>query len=261
MQTHPFARRAVYSAVLACLFTLSVVAVAYAISVVEFTAVGRVESIYRDRVTMRILEIISSDTAQLPVGVGSWVSFDLPKEYRDRNKRGRRTSDQIVYGTLIESALIGNIATEYELKKDDAEPEKIKQNVPTVLLWTAQSVVKVKNTGQYDTEDEKKARLETKKGKKGRSREKKEKKPDEPLKIWTQEETVRGDVLVKGEQIFIKEERLGRKDKGLHVISEPWAEKLKEFSGSRVVIHGVTHRTGLASGTMEIKSLMRVYPK
>ncbi|MBU1105419.1 MAG: hypothetical protein KKB51_02030 [Candidatus Riflebacteria bacterium] len=264
MQTHPFARRTLYSAILACLFAVTAVSVAYAMSVVEFTAVGRVESIYRDRITMRIIEVISSDTVQLPVNVGSWVSFDLPKEYRDRNKSGRRTSDQIVFGTLVKAALIGNVATEYELKKDDAEPEKIVKNVPTVLLWTAQSVVKVKNTGQYDSDEEKTEKQEArkgKKGKKGRSRDKKEKKPEEPLKIWTQEETVRGDVLVKDEQIYIKEERLGRKDKGLYVVTESWSEKLKEFNGSRVVLYGVTHRTGFASGTMEIKSLMRVYPK
>lgn len=260
MQTHPFARKTVYFAVLACLFVVVIVAMAHASSVVEFTAVGRVESIYRDRITMRILDIISSDTAQLPVSKNSWVSFDLPKEFRDRDKRGRRTRDQINYGSLIETALIGNIATEYELKKDDAEPEKVKQDAPTVLLWIAQSVVKVKDSGQYDSEEEKQEKAESKKGKK-RRREKKEKKPEEPLKIWTQEETVRGAVLVKGEKIYIKEDRLGKKDKGLHVVSESWAEKLKDFNGSRVVLHGVTHRTGLASGTMEVQNLMRVYPK
>lgn len=259
MQTHPFARNAVCFAVLACLFTLVAVA-SHAESVVEFTAIGRVESIYRDRITMRILEVVGSETAQVPVGVNSWVSFDLPKEFRDRNKSGRRTRDQITYGTLIRTDLIGNIATEYELKKDDSEPEKVKQELPTVLLWIAQSVSKVKDHGQYDTEDEKKEKAESKKGKK-RRREKKEKKPEEPLKIWTQEETVRGSVLVKGDLLYIKEDRLGKKDKGLHVVTDSWVEKLKEFSGSRVVIHGVTHRTGLASGTMEIQSLMRVYPK
>jgi hypothetical protein len=260
MQTHPFARKAVYFAVLACLFAMTATTATHAASVVEFTAVGRVESLYRDRVTMRILEIVGSETEQLTVGVNSWVSFDLPKEFRDRNKRGRRTRDQINYGTLIKADLIGNIATEYELKKDDAEPEKVKQEMPTVLLWIAQSVAKVKDHGQYDTEEEKKEKAEAKKGNR-RRREKKEKKPEEPVKIWTQEETVRGAVLIKGDNLYIKEDRLGRKDKGLQVISSDWAEKLKEFKGSRVVIHGVTHRTGLASGTMEIKSLMRVYPK
>jgi len=259
MQTHPFARNAVRFAVLACLFALVAVA-SRAESVVEFTAIGRVESIYRDRITMRILEVVGSETAQLPVGVNSWVSFDLPKEFRDRNKSGRRTRDQITYGTLIRTDLIGNIATEYELKKDDSEPEKVKQELPTVLLWIAQSVARVKDSGQYDTEEEKKEKAESKKGKK-RRREKKEKKPEEPLKIWTQEETVRGSVLVKGDLLYIKEDRLGKKDKGLHVVTDSWVEKLKEFNGSRVVIHGVTHRTGLASGTMEIQSLMRVYPK
>ncbi len=260
MQTHQFARKAVYFAVLACLLTVAVVAVAQSASVVEFTAVGRVESIYRDRVTMRILEVVGSATEQLPVGVNSWVSFDLPKEFRDRDKRGRRTRDQISYGTLIKTELIGNVATEYELKKDDNEPEKVTKSAPAVLLWIAQSVVKVKDQGQYESEADKQAKADGKKGKKHR-REKKEKKPEEPLKIWTQEETVRGAILVKGEQIFIKEDRLGKRDKGLHVVTDSWAEKLKEYSGSRVVIHGVTHRTGLASGTMEIKSLMRVYPK
>ena len=169
MQTIPFARRAVYFAVLACLFVLVTATATYAASVVEFTSIGRVESIYRDRITMRILEIVGSETEQLPVGVNSWVSFDLPKEFRDRNKSGRRTRDQINYGTLIKADLIGNIATEYELKKDDAEPEKVKQELPTVLLWIAQSVAKIKDHGQYDSEEEKKEKAEAKKGNKRRT--------------------------------------------------------------------------------------------
>jgi len=229
MQTHPFARIAVLFAVLACLFTVAIVAVAQPSSVVEFTAVGRVESIYRDRITMRILDIVSSDTAQLPVSKNSWVSFDLPKEFRDRDKRGRRTRDQISYGTLIQAALIGNIATEYELKKDDAAPEKVKQNVPTVLLWIAQSVVKVKDSGQYDSDAEKQEKQASKRGKK-RRREKKEKKPEEPLKIWTQEETVRGSIVLHKEKIYIKEDRLGKKDRGLEVLTDSWAEKLKDIA-------------------------------
>ncbi len=254
MHKNLFARQRVIFSVLACAFVILMGAALYSeSSVVEFTAIGQVESIYRDRVSLKILHIVGSDTQELPLATGSWVSFDLPREFHD--KRSRRERGQITYGTVIEAALIGNIATEYELKKDEEKAETVKKNVPTVLLWTAQSVKKVKNGNDYLPESERKER------KKGRDRKKKEKKPEEPAKVWTQEETVRGAIVLHKEKVFIKEDRLGKKDRGLEVVSDAWVSKLKEMPGSRVVLHGTTHRTSVASGTMEIKNLMKIYTK
>lgn len=263
MQKNHFARQRVMFPILACAFVLFMGAVLYSSSsVVEFTAIGKVESIYRDRVSLKILQIVGSESADLSIATGSWISFDLPREYRD--KRSRRDRGEIIYGTVIEAELIGNIATEYELKTDKAKTEtstatssaavdeELKKTVPTVLLWTAQSVKKIKNANTYLPAEERK-------DKKGRR--KKDKKPAEPVKVWTQEETVRGEILVKKEKVFIKEDRLGKRDKGLQILSEDWAGKLMGMSGSRVVLHGTTHRTNVSSGTIEIKSLMKVTPK
>jgi hypothetical protein len=222
-------------------------------SIVEFTAIGKIESVYRDRVSLKILQIVGSDTEELPLSVGSWVSFDLPREYRDR--RNRRDRGQINFGDVIEAELIGNIATEYEFKTDEEKSETVRKKVPTVLLWTAQSVKKVKNPNDYLPEDERKG------SRKKAGKKKKEAKPEEPVKVWTQEETVRGMVLLHKDKVYIKEDRLGKKDRGLEVISDNWSEKLKEMPGSSVVLHGITNRTSVSSGTMEIKNLMRVYPK
>ncbi|GAB1351479.1 hypothetical protein MASR1M12_02090 [Erysipelotrichia bacterium] len=252
MQKNLIARQRVLFSVLACVFSIFLGATLYSdASVVEFTAIGKVESIYRDRVSMKILDFVGSDTAELALATGSWVSFDLPREYRDR--RNKRDRGQINYGTVIEADLIGNIATEYELKTDEEKSETVRKSMPTVLLWTAQAVRKVKNANDYLPEEERKQ-------KKGR-RNKKEKKPAEPVKVWTQEETVRGQVLLHKDKIYIKEDRLGKKDRGLEVTSEVWTEKLKAMPGTRVVLHGTTHRTSISSGTMEIRNLMKIYQK
>ncbi|HNS09536.1 MAG TPA: hypothetical protein PKN29_07535 [Candidatus Ozemobacteraceae bacterium] len=252
MQKNLIARQRVLFSVLACVFSIFLGATLYSdASVVEFTAIGKVESIYRDRVSMKILDFVGSDTAELALATGSWVSFDLPREYRDR--RNKRDRGQINYGTVIEADLIGNIATEYELKTDEEKTETVRKSVPTVLLWTAQAVRKVKNPNDYLPEEERKQ-------KKGR-RNKKEKKPAEPVKVWTQEETVRGNILLHKDKVYIKEDRLGKKDRGLEVLSEAWTEKLKTMPGTRVVLHGTTHRTSVASGTMEIRNLMKIYQK
>jgi hypothetical protein len=252
MQKNLIARQRVLFSVLACVFSIFLGATLYSdASVVEFTAIGKVESIYRDRVSMKILDFVGSDTAELALATGSWVSFDLPREYRDR--RNKRDRGQINYGTVIEADLIGNIATEYELKTDEEKSETVRKSMPTVLLWTAQAVRKVKNPNDFLPEEERKQ-------KKGR-RNKKEKKPAEPVKVWTQEETVRGQVLLHKDKIYIKEDRLGKKDRGLEVTSESWTEKLKAMPGTRVVLHGTTHRTSISSGTMEIRNLMKIYQK
>jgi hypothetical protein len=129
-----------------------------------------------------------------------------------------------------------------------------------VLLWMAQSVVRVKNPDQYLTEEERQA----KRGRRRRGRKKeKEKKSEEPVKVWTQEETVRGIVNLreKEKRLYIKEARMGRRDKGLDVVDDEWYEKLKGFNGQKVVIHGTTNRTSLSSGTVEIQNILKIYPK
>ncbi len=253
MQTYSVARRALPGLAMAFICLFVAVSTLYSASIVEFNAVGKVESIYRDRITMRILQVLGSDT--VPLEIGSWVSFDLPKQMRDKNSRRNRGA--VSFGDVVEAQLIGNIATEYAVDEDGQKNEAAKASVPSVLLWTAQSVTKVKKPDQYLPETERKSSR-----KKDRRRKKdKEPKEEAPTKIWTQEETVRGDILVKKDVVYIKEDRLGRKDKGLHIVSEEWLEKLKELEGTRVVLHGTTHRTSVSSGTMELKNIMRVYPK
>ncbi len=253
MHQNHLARQWTLASALACVFVFCMGVALYSeASVVEFTAIGKVESIYRDRVSLKILHIVGSATEELPLATGSWVSFDLPKEFRDRHRR--RDSAKITYGNVIEAQLIGNLATEYELKTDEDKSETVRKTLPTVLLWTAQSVKRVKNANDYLPEEERKV-------KKGKGRHKKEKKAKEPVKVWTQEETVRGSIVLHKEKIYIKEDRLGKKDRGLEVVTDGWAEKLKDMAGNRVVLHGTTHRTSISSGTMEIKNLMKIYQK
>ena len=236
------------------LFTLVSETGLFASSIVEFTAIGKIESIYKNRVSMNILHIIASNTENLNVATGSWISFDIPKSNFDKSSRRDR---QIEYGSVVEVSLIGNVATEYEVDEDEQGDKKISSSNTSssnVLLWTAQSCKRVKNPKDYLPESEKDN------SKKGRKKNKKEKEK-EPVKIWTQEETVRGIVLLKNDKVYIKEERLGRKDKGLEVLSDEWIEKLKELPSQKVVLHGITHRTGIASGTMEVHNALKVYPK
>ena len=226
----------------------------FASSIVEFTAIGKIESIYKNRASMNVLQIIASNTEGLNVATGSWISFDIPKSNFDKSSRRDR---QIEYGSVVEVSLIGNVATEYEVDEDELGDKKISSSSNSnsnVLLWTAQSCKKVKNPKDYLPESEKN------KSGKGRKRNKKEKEK-EPVKIWTQEETVRGIVLLKNDKVYIKEERLGRKDKGLEVLSEEWFDKLKELPNQKVVLHGITHRTSVASGTFEVHNALKVYPK
>ena len=235
------------------LFALVAETSLFASSIVEFTAIGKIESIYKNRASMNILHIIASNTEGLNVATGSWISFDIPKSNFDKSSRRDK---QIEYGSVVEVSLIGNVATEYEVDVDEMGDKKISSSstAPNVLLWTAQSCKKVKNPKDYLPESEKD------KSKKGRKKNKKEKEK-EPVKIWTQEETVRGTVLLKNDKVYIKEERLGKKDKGLEVLSEEWYDKLKELPNQKVVLHGITHRTGIASGTFEVHNALKVYPK
>jgi hypothetical protein len=68
-------------------------------------------------------------------------------------------------------------------------------------------------------------------------------------------------VQIKNEKVYIKEDYLGKKDKGLEVISESWVDKLKDLTSQKVVLHGITHRTSVGSGTIEIHNALKVYPK
>ncbi|GAB4270464.1 MAG: hypothetical protein Kow0029_07230 [Candidatus Rifleibacteriota bacterium] len=253
MHKMPIKRERALSFVFALVSILLVSVAAYS-SVVEVTAIGKIESKYRDRVTMRIIKLVGSDTVSLPVSEGSWVSYDLP---RHEGKRGNRRTN-INFGDIVQAQLIGNITTEYEVN-DDGTSAGTSEKLSPVMLWTAQSVVKVKKPGQYLTEEEKQA----KKGRRGRRSRKKEEKPKEPVKIWTQEETVRGivNLRAKEKRLYIKEDRMGRKDKGLDVIDDVWYEKLKDLNGHKVVVHGITHRTSISSGTVEIKNILKIYPK
>ena len=225
----------------------------FASSIVELTAIGRIESVYKDRVSMNVLYIVACNDEKLNVATGSWVSFDILNSVRDKASRRDKA---IGYGDVVEVSLIGNVATEYEVDEDEKGDKKISfsdNKSPSVLLWTCQSCKKVKRPKDYlpDTKDD---------SKKGRKKDKK-KAEKGPVKIWTQEETVRGKVLVKGDKVYLKEDRLGKRDKGLEVNNEEWANKLKDMPERRVVLHGVTHRTSAASGTMEIHNILKVYSK
>lgn len=224
----------------------------FASSIVEFTAIGKIESIYKDRASMSVLHIVSSNADKANIATGSWVSFDIPKGNLDR---GSRREKAIAYGDVVEVSLLGNVATEYEVNEDYRGDKKFSSSstASNVLLWTCQSCAKVKNPKEYLPESEEEKSGGRKKGKKKESK--------EPVKIWTQEETVRGKVLVKGDMVYLKEERLGRRDKGLELTKEEWVSKLKEFHEQKVVVHGITHRTSSASGTMEIHNILKVYPK
>jgi hypothetical protein len=224
-------------------------------SIVELDVVGKIESIYRDRVTLRVIKILGSDTADLPIAEGSWVSFDLPK-HQGKN-RNRRTN--VGYGSIVKAELVGNVTTEYEVSELGTSADAKSSEGAPVLLWTSQSVMKVKRPDDYLSEEEKENRKDRKRGR----RKKKEEKPKEPVKIWTQEETVRGvvNLRAKEKRLYIKEERMGRRDKGLDVIDDAWYEKLKDFAGQKVVVHGTTHRTSVSSGTVEIQNLLKIYPK
>lgn len=232
---------------LCCAVFLS--AVAYSSTVVEVTVIGRVESLYQNRVSLRVVEVVGEDTEHLPVRAGSWISFDLPKAEGRRSRRDRRN---IGFGNIIEAQLVGNTITEYEVKTDGTSGQSPSDKV---MLWTAQSAVRVKNERDYMTEEEKAAAPAS--GRRGRR--KSEPKEEEPLKIWTQEETVRGKIVTHKDRVYVKEDGLGRRDRGLDIVTEDWSEKLKDLDGQTVVIHGITHRTSISSGTMEVQTLMRIY--
>ena len=229
-----------------CVLTLVFVFNSYAacatVGLAEASVVGKVESVFNNRVSLKILNVEKiSEGAENIVATGSWVSFDLPNDLL----KGKR-NDKIQYGSVIQAELIGNTATEYELTTDGDRKDVQAHNV--VLLWNAQSVKLLKNGSDYLPEEEKTGNK--KRGKK---------KNKEPLKIWTSKETVRGVIHSNNDKLYVKEERLGRRDKGLEILGEDWKEKLTPYVGNIIVLHGTTNRTSLASGTLEIANIMKIY--
>jgi hypothetical protein len=212
----------------------------------EASVIGKVESIFNNRVGLKVLHVIKVSDNEDKIATGTLVSFDLPNDLQ----KGRR-NNRINFGTVLEADLMGSTATEYALTTDDSK-SGVTQAHSAVLLWTAQSVRMVKNPNDYLPEEERT-------GRKGRKRNKK--KDDEPLRIWTQEETVRGLVHKHKETLYLKEEHVGRKDKGLEIVSEEWLNKIEPYVGNKVVLHGTTHRTSISSGTIEINNLMKIYSK
>ncbi|RCK81226.1 MAG: hypothetical protein OZSIB_2095 [Candidatus Ozemobacter sibiricus] len=220
---------------------LAMVAAAHA---EEVKAIGQVESLYRGRVSMRVLEVVSPASATAPLKVGDRVSFNLPKASTRRDK------SSIQYGNVIEVDLLGNVATEYDATDPNAPPEK------GVLLWTARRAERVKNPRKYLEPDH-----DDGTGKGRRKGKRKKDKEKEPPQIWTQEEVVVGKVLLHNQRLYLKEDRLRPRDRGLDVLSDEWYEKLKPYVGQKVVAYGTTHRVSISSGTMEIKNVMKIYPK
>ncbi|MBF0498627.1 MAG: hypothetical protein HQM09_00720 [Candidatus Riflebacteria bacterium] len=219
------------------------------------TLVGQIESLYRDRVSLKVLEVPGDASGTAPLKAGNRVSFSLPRG----QEKGKKA---LQFGNVVEADLTGNTATEYT----DSEGS-LASSTPSatsgVMIWTANRVERVKNARKYLGDDAGKEDKEEHKGRRGhghKSHDKKDKEEEAP-KIWTQEETVRGKVLVKDKRLFIKEDFTRPRDKGLDVLEDEWYEKLKPYEGQLVVANGITHRISAASGTMEIKSLIKIYPK
>jgi len=203
--------------------------------------IGKVESLYRDRASIRILEVPNAASAPAQLAVGNYVSFNLPSA-----KQQSRPKRPIQYGNVILVDLAGNVATEYA---DEASVATESQ----IMIWNALYADRVKNPKQYLPEEEGGT-----KGKKGKDKKKREK---EQPQIWTQEESVRAKVVLKKNRVYLKEDHLRPRDLGLDVLDQAWCEKLTPFQNQRVVVYGTTHRVSAASGTMEIKNVIKIYPK
>ncbi len=233
--------------ILLCILSVFILETTATARLAEATVIGKVESIFNNRVGFKVLHIIKVSDENNGIATGSLISFDLPNDLQ----KGRR-NNRVNFGTVLEAELMGSTATEYALTTDDEKSGVTQPNA--VLLWTAQTVKLVKNANDYLPEEEKV-------GRKRRDRRKSKKDNAEPIKIWTQEETVRGIVHKNKETLYIKEEHLGRRDNGLQIVSKDWLEKIEPFVGNKVVLYGVTHRTSVSSGTIEIGNLMKIYPK
>lgn len=201
--------------------------------------IGKVESMYRDRASIRILEVPNAASAPAQLAVGNYVSFNLPSA-----KQQSRPKRPIQYGNVILVDLAGNVATEYADETAVATDSQ-------VMIWNALYAERVKNPKQYLPEEEGGS-----KGKKG-----KKKREKEQPQIWTQEESVRAKVVLKKNRVYLKEDHLRPRDLGLDVLDPAWCEKLTPLQNQRVVIYGTTHRVSAASGTMEVKNVIKIYPK
>ncbi len=204
------------------------------------TVIGQIESVYLNRASMTILESKTAGDTPETLTTGKLVSFNLPPQV------GKKKSS-VQYGNIVEVDLASDIATEYG--------GQVASDVTKVFIWTAVRCDKVKNARKYTS------------GKTGDKKEKgkgrKKKGEEMPERLWTQEEAVRGTVTYreKEKKLYLREQGLRPRDKGLDVLSDEWYEKLKPYAGRQVVVHGTTNRTSLASGTIAIDNLLRVYPK
>lgn len=221
------------------LFLATIALVSWAMPV---RVIGKVESLYRDRASIRILEVPNAASAPAQLTVGNYVSFNLPSA-----KQQSRPKRPIQYGNVILVDLAGNVATEY------ADETAVATN-SQVMIWNALYAERVKDPKQYLSEEE-----GGKKGKKDR-KDKKKREKEQP-QIWTQEESVRAKVVLKKNRVYLKEEHLRPRDLGLDVLDPAWCEKLTPLQNQQVVVHGTTHRVSAASGTMEIKNVIKIYPK
>lgn len=236
--------------VVLCLSFLLLLFAAFEACAIEISAIGKIESLYRNRASMKIIEVLASSSPEVVIEPGNWISFDVP---RVETKNSRRKSIQ--YGNVVEIHLVGAPATEYAIPASDTVDIENEDGevVPAAIVWSTKKIERVKDPSKYMSDEEK--------AQKKRGRRRREKKQPEAPKIWTQEETVRGLVIHNAKGLYLKEPRLGKKDKGLQVVNGEWCEKLESFKGQKVVVYGVTHRVTVASGTMEVRNLMRVYPK
>lgn len=217
------------------------VLLACAVHAMPIRVIGKVESLYRDRASILILHVPAAASAPAQLAPGNYVSFNLPSA-----KQQSRPKRPIQFGNVIAVDLQGNVATEYAGQTAAAPADAAKD----VLIWNALYAERVKNPREYLPEEEG--------GKKGKSKKKREK---EQPQIWTQEESVRGKVVSKKNGIYIKEDHLRPRDLGLQVIDADWAAKLEALKDQRVVLFGTTHRVSAASGTFEIRNVIKVYPK
>jgi len=215
--------------------------------------IGQIESIYLQRASMRILEIPGDASGTSPLKIGQRVSFSIPIQ-KTGKKKG--FEEKLEFGKIYEIDLEGSMTTEYTSSMTE-EPAKAEpaSDSRKVFFWTGSNIKRVRNINKYKVDEP------PEKGKKSKGRKDRRKKDQEGDKIWTQQETVKGVVLVKDKRLYIKEEHLKPKDKGLDVISDEWYEKLKPYAGKVVIVNGTTKRVSAASGTIDINCLIKISPK
>lgn len=218
--------------------------------------VGHIESLYKERVSMRILEVLSPATSTIPISVGSRISFNLPKNVLSKGKKKNQT---IEYGNIVEVELEGITTTEYEqmqngINSNNTLSKSDHIQVPDVKIWLAKKIQKLKKIDKYIDmlPDDGTNKIK-------RKHNKKQKKESEPPQIWTQEEVVKGKVISSKGKFYIKESRSRPKDLGLLITDQTWEEKLTPYLNKTLVIYGITHRSTISSGTIEIRNILKIY--